>query len=152
MAKFPSNYGSTPMSLAKSLDQAMAVAGQIKVQAQTMRDQSAAGPVSATAIVQLSGVLASLRTQMSEVAATPGLSAYAQTQFPLLDVSASYSSMVSQLDATLSWIQSNFPKAASGELLERKFSADGRTSAVMFTSAALSAFRSQLDLLIAQID
>jgi copper(I)-binding protein len=150
--KFPSSVGSTPMSLAKTFDQGMSLAGQIKTSAQSLRDQSAAGPVSASAIVGYVGGLASQRDQMAVVAATTGLGAYVQTQFPGLDIAAAYATMIAQVDATVAWIKANFPVAGTGELLERKFLTDGRTTPNTFSTASLANLRTTLDALVATID
>lgn len=140
------------MSLSKAFDQVMTVAGQIKVSAQRTKDSSAAGPISATAVIQFSESLANLRVSLVAVAATPGLATYVQEQFPGLDLVASYNAMVAQIDATIAWMQAQFPKAASGELLERKWTAEGRTVSNTFDTATLAPFRAQLDLLIATIN
>ena len=86
--KFPSNIGSTPFSLADTFDRARSLAGQIKYATQDLSKASAAGPVSAVTIKQFAGGLAQQRQQMAALAATTGLPAYVQQQYPTLDLVA----------------------------------------------------------------
>lgn len=152
---FPSNQGTHPRTLGQALDSISAIAGSVKVTATQLRDKSAAGPVSSTEIIGYASGLASQRDQIAVLAATPGLAQYARDEYANagLDIAAEYTALIARIDSTTAWIVANHPKAAGTlEVLERKFSADGRTVANTFSTATLATFRSTLDLLIAQID
>ena len=152
--KFPSNIGSTPFSLADTFDRARSLAGQIKYATQDLSKASAAGPVSAVTIKQFAGGLAQQRQQMAALAATTGLPAYVQQQYPTLDLVASYTAVIGQVDATIAWMLANFPKATSGELLTEKWNPvnDGTTIPDTFTVLQLATFKTVLDALVATID
>lgn len=147
----PSNQ-SKPETLAEALEKFKAQAGAIKVFAQDIKGRSAGGPISATDIVNYANGLRLARAELTRLAALQGLAAYAATEYPTLNLTTDYNACVSQIDTTLAWIAANFPKAASGELLERKLDATGTVTVNTFASATLATFRSQLDLLIATID
>lgn len=149
---FPSNIGSSPLSLSDAFERTRQIAGQIKSAAVALRDKSAAGPVSATDIVGHTGSLADQRARLVAAGNTPGLATYALEQYPALDLAAAYTAMLAQIDATILWIRTNFPTAGTGEILERRFDTQGRTTPNTFSTAALANFRTQLDALIATID
>lgn len=149
---FPSNIGSSPLSLADAFERTRQIAGQIKSAAVALRDKSAAGPVSATDIVGYTGSLADQRARLASAGNTPGLAAYALEQYPTLDLATAFSAMLAQIDATILWIRQNFPVSGTGEILERRFDTAGRTTPNSFSTASLAAFRTQLDALIATID
>lgn len=148
---FPSSQ-SKPETLSEALSKVKDTAGRIKVLAQARKTASSASATKANDIVGYVQGLAADRAELTRLVATPGLSAYAATEYPALNISTEYTAMVAQIDATLAWVSSNFPKAASGEVLERKLAADGTLTVNTFSVASLSAFRSQLDLLMATID
>lgn len=139
--------------LANVLEQIASLMVQVKAASIQLRDTSAANSVSANFIVSFLSQLAGQREQMAALVATPGLAAYAQAQYnnPSLDIAAEYAATVAQIDATRTWIVNNFPKDGSGNLLERKFDANGRTVFNAFSSASLAPLRTQLDALIATI-
>jgi len=149
---FPTNTGDPPLSLSQTFVQIRAVAGGIKQQAVALKARSLAGPVPAPDVMYFCTWLANHRATLAALAATEGLAAYVATYFPAVNLAAAYTTMVAQVDATIAWMVANFPKAASGELLLVKFAADGTTTTNTFSTAVLTTFRAQLDLLIAQID
>lgn len=126
----------------------------VKADAQNLRATSAAGPVSATAVIAYLGRLVDARDRMAALASAPGLGEYAKAQYnnPNLDIAAEYTATVAQINATGAWIIGNFPKTATtNELRERTFDANGRTVAVQFSTASMAGLRSALDALTATI-
>jgi hypothetical protein len=151
---FPSSIGTTPKTLSQALINISALAGDVKAQALRVKADSIAGPISAYTIIQLCGLLADRRDAMASLASTPGINAYAQGEYasPTLDIVSAYNEMVAQIDATRSWITTNFPKSGTGELLSQKFDGNGRIVYNTFSTATLATFRTQIDALIATIN
>ena len=151
---FPSSQGSKPNTLSQALENISAAAGSVKSAAQQIKAASLSGPIGANNVITYVGDLADWRDRISTLAATPGLAAYAQAQYNdgTLDIVAAFNAMLTQIDATRSWVVTNFPKDGSGNLLEKKFDANGRVSLNTFSTATLATFRTQLDALIATID
>lgn len=149
---FPSNQ-SKPETLAEALDKVKGEAGRVKVFAQQMLTRSNAGPVSAVDIISYVGGLAQARTELARLSSVSGLSAYAQTEYPGLNIVTEFNTMAAQIDATITWVVQNFPKTpGTNELRERTIGADGRTTPVMFSTTDLAGFRTVLAALIATID
>lgn len=151
---FPSSLGSKPETLSQALEKITRTAGQVKAAAQQIRAASLTGPTGVNNVITYLGDLADFRDTLARLSATTGLAAFAQAQYSSasLDIAADYTTMLAAIDAVRTWIATNFPKAASGELLEKKFDANGRVVLNTFTTAALAGFRTQLDALIATID
>ena len=149
---FPTNTGTQPLTLSQTFIHIRAIAGSMKSNAVEMRDRSLAGNVSALDVMNYCTNLAGQRATITSLAATPGIVAYVVSFYPGVDLVAAYTSMIAQVDATIAWMVANFPKAPSGELLLVKFDSNGNTVISTFSSASLGTFRTQLDLLIAQID
>jgi hypothetical protein len=151
---FPSSVGTKADSLADAWERARAVAASVKQSAQNLNALSLAGPVAGPSIIRFCGDLADARDVFTRLAAVPGLGAYAQEQVadPALDIAASFNAMVSAIDATRSWITTNFPKDGGGYLLALQFNGQGRTIERTFDTATLAGFRTQLAALIATID
>ena len=109
----------------------------------------------ATELVSWLGAMASYRETMDQMAAVPGLAAYAQEQYSNggLNIVTEYNAMAAAIDAARSWVATNFPKAAvTNELLERTFDANGRAVSKVFTALQLAALVPLLDTLTASID
>lgn len=151
---FPSAGGTKADSLADAWERARAVAASVKQQATNLSTLSAAGPISGMSIIRFCGDLADARDTFTRLAAVPGLGAYAQEQVatPGLDVVAEFNAMGAAIDATRTWITTNFPKDAGNYLLAVQFTAQGRTTERTFDSESLAGFRTQLAALIATID
>lgn len=149
---FPSDGGST-RSLADLWRQVRGYAGAVKSRAQALRNQAAAGPVSAMQMLDLTTVLADAKVQFQSAAAVSGLAEYAQQQVgnPALDVVAEFNAMMAQIDATILWIRTNLPNDGT-YLLALTLGTDGRYSWRTFAPAATAGLRTQLDALIATID
>ena len=84
-------------------------------------------------------ILASLlahKETLQDIAATPGLAAWAQGQEndPAYNITAEHVSFMALMTAAGNWITSNIPKDASGYLLVNKFDASGNISPRSFTT------------------
>lgn len=147
-------YPASSLLLSSVMERVSSEMSGIKSDAQTLRSASAAGPVSATAVISYLGRLVDARDRMAALVTAPGLSEYAKAQYndANLDIVAEYQATVAQITATGSWIVANFPKTpTTNELRERTFDANGRTTPVMFSTAAMAGLRSALDALTARI-
>jgi tartrate dehydratase beta subunit/fumarate hydratase class I family protein len=140
-------------SLAIALNDALVYAGQLKAEAQTVRALCVAGPVDAIRMTTFESFLADKADAFTSLAAVSGLGAYAQTQLGngTLNIAAEFTSMQAALNSVRNWIGTNYPKAASGEILERKFDAQGRTITNTFSTAQTAGLVTVLDALIAAI-
>ena len=149
---FPSNQ-SRPETLAQALAQIKDEAGRVKVFAQQIKARSLAGAIPAYDVTSYVGGLAAAKDEIGRLAATQGLGDYAQAEYPGLDIAAEYTTMLAQINATIAWVVTNFPKTpTTGELRERTIGNDGRVAAVTFSTASLAGFRAVIDDLIATID
>lgn len=128
-------------------------ANGIKSETVQLRNASAAGTILAERIIGYVAMLARSKLELASLADTPGLVAYAQAQENNvnLDISVEYTAMLEQINATISWITTNFPQDASGYKLAFQLGADGTLNWRSFSSASLATFRSQLDALSATI-
>ena len=151
---FPSNQGTKADDLARAWDLARNTAGQVKVAAQRVRNDSASAPIDATRILNLANVLGNARGSLSRAAAVPGIAAYAQEQVndPSLDVANAFVQMQAQITAVMNWILAAFPADVNGYLLYVRVDSNGVLSYRTFDSAATAGLRTQLDALIATID
>jgi hypothetical protein len=148
---FPSTAGSTPEALSAAWVSAMAIAGSIKTDSQAVRDQSLAGNVGSSRILDHLTFLADQKIRLQQIAALPGIAAYAQAQTGDANVAAEFTAMISAMDGVRDWVIANFP-VVSTFLQAKTFQADGRTTDRQFSTAALANYRTQLDTLIATIN
>jgi hypothetical protein len=128
----------------------------LRADATAQRNAAQAGNVQSTFILGFESRLRGKRAQIVDLAATPNLAAYV-TGLPNTpagyNVANEYTAMLGQIDATIGWIRTNFPKDASGYLLERKFNAD-QTQGLndrVFSAAELSGYVTQLNALLAAL-
>lgn len=130
------------------------VFAQIKSSAQQLRASSASGPIGANNVIAYVGDLADMLEQIATLSAVPGLATYAQEQTTngAFNIVNEYGAARTAAIATRDWVIANFPKDGSGNLLEKKFDANGRVTLNTFSSASLSGLRTQLDALIATIN
>jgi len=150
---FPSGTGARTQ-LALALSQVQTLASQIKSESISIRDRTAAGSVFARLIVNYVDMLAAVRARLAALSATPGLAAYARAQFDdeSFDISTEYTAMLSQIDATITWVGTNIPKDAGNRWLAVEELVGGVLTARSLTSANTATLRTQLNLLIAAID
>lgn len=148
---FPSASGSRAETLESAWAGARATASKIKQMTQQIHAASLAGPVFAQQLLDYLAQLATQQDRLIACAAVPGIGTYAQQQIQGIDVAAEFSGMQAAITNVRTWMTSNFP-ASGGFLLQRQFDAAGRTTDRAFSTAALAAFRTQLDSLLAAID
>jgi len=129
------------------------LANGVRSQAVNLKAQSLAGPVAADKILNYVTLLNQARTQMTVLSATPGLSVYAQAQEnnPALNIVTEYNTMVAQIDATITWVVTNFPQDGNGFKLAFTLAADGSIVYRTFDTPTLATFRTTLDALTATI-
>lgn len=127
-------------------------ARDIKSRSQSLRSQSASGPVGSVLIIEWYERVRGNRAAMAALASTPGLSTYAQTESNngSYNVSTEYTAMVNAIDACLTWVTTNFP--ASGGYLQTHSFVSGAYTPRTFSTADLATFRTVLDSLIATIN
>lgn len=150
---FPSSTG-TKASLAAAWTSATDWASRVKSSCTSVRNSSSAGPIGASQIWFIDTLLFDARAAFQSISDIPGIAAYAQEQVndPTLNVATEFASMVAQIDATRTWINTNFPKDGSGFLLDRTRDSSARFVDRQFSTATLATFRTVLDELIATID
>lgn len=125
-------------------------AGVVKGRAAQM---SAASSVTRLQALEFANQLADSLSLLDTLAATPGLAAYAQEQVnnAQLNIASEFSAMRTQIVATQDWLVANFPKAADGALAVYAFDPSKRFANVNLTAGQVSAFKAQLNALIATI-
>jgi hypothetical protein len=150
---FPSSTG-TQVSLQQAWQSSVAWAARVKSTAQSVRNKSAAGPVTSSDIWLLDTMLYDARTQFAIDSAVPGIAAYGQEQSGSATISQDFSAMTTQVDNVRTWVLNNFPKDGNGYTLERTRTADARFADREFATNApgMATFRSALDALIATIN
>ena len=111
------------------------------------------GVASANQIFQLMDNIRAPLTIFNQVAAIPGIAAYAQAQFddPTYDVAANFTAMVNALNAVVAWVMANFPKDTGGFVQAYTLAANGDRVPVTFTSVQTAGLASALNTLIASI-
>lgn len=138
--------------LSRALEQIDDRAAALKLFAQQLRAECAAGNTPSSRILDAYIILVQERAELVAAAAVPGIVDYARTQKnnQALDVVTEFTAMVAAIDGVTSWLTTNFPKDASGYLLAKQFSGNTIVDR-MFTPAMTATFRTQLDALIATI-
>ena len=152
---FPSATGTIQDDLAVAWARARQAAASVKLRATSLRALSAAGPVGSSAILDFSTFLEDMKLQLIRSRDTAGIGPYAQAQINdnTINVATEFNAMMAQIDASIAWINTNFPKDGSGFLLAVQFvGSTGRTADRQFSTATLATFRTVLDSLIATID
>lgn len=139
-------------TLSQAWEAAQNFARQLKGGAQAQRAAAVAGNVPATRILHFQRELRMYRDQLDAIAALPGIAAYVGTLADTpsgYNVSTEFAAMKTQIVATYTWIQNNFP-ASNGYLLERTWGADGPVDRI-FSVADLTGYVTQLDALLASL-
>ena len=147
-------FPASTQRLDSALSSACAHALRVKQFFQQLRNESAAGDVARERIVESLRVLALANTAWTAAASTPGIAAYAQEQLgsPTLDVAAEFTAMLNAASSLRTWIFNNFPKdAGSGAWLVQSHNDSGVPTSLMFTTAQLATFRTNVDTLLATI-
>ena len=139
---------------AQGLFTAMQQAQFIKQQAQSYSALLAAGPVNVSQIFQALDNIRSPLVIFNQVAAIPGIAAYAQAQFndPAYNVASEFTAMVNAVQAVIDWVVTNFPKDAQGFIQAYKLNADGSRLQTTFTTAQTAGLKTALDAVVAAIN
>lgn len=145
-------FPSTADPLSRALLDVQNTARQLKTYAQSVKDATAAGPVSANLVIEFYLTLVAAKAKFAAAAAVTGLAQYAKDQFnnQALDIVAEFNAMVAAVNSCGTWINSNVPKDGSGYLLKDKLTASG-VDVRTFSSAATAGLRTQIDSLLATI-
>jgi hypothetical protein len=141
--------------LESTLAQVMGTAFKVKGAAVRLRADTSAGPVARSRFVGLMTDLERSVATWDALASTPGLAAYAKTQFddPALDIAAEFTAMRAAAVTLRDWIFNNLPKdAGSGAVLLYTLETDGTLSDLTVSTAATAGFRAAADAFIATID
>lgn len=137
---------------------ALRLAAQIKREAIVHRDRAVAGSVSAADLYTgLLDTLVNNRAGLETARTTPGIVVYAQEQAddPAYDIAAEFTAMMSEIDATISWLETNFPVSNQGFLELWSWVGDGSGALVaniITNPGELSALETRLNALIATIN
>lgn len=145
-------FRATQATQAQGLMMAMQQAAWIKQQAQGAVTMLA-GNVTANQVFQIVDNLRSPLQIFSQVAAIPGIAAYAQAQFndPTYDVAAEFTAMVNAVQAVVDWVVANFPKDAGGFVEAYTLAANGDRTSATFTPAQTSGLTAAINTVITSI-
>ena len=133
-----------------ALDTIQSKAKLVRDTASNIKAQVDAGPIQSDIVV---GLMRNMKIQydiISAAKATPGLNAYARTEFndPTLDYVAEVDAALAAMATTYNWVNTNFPKDASGYLLKDKI-VNGAIENRVFSQAATAGLSTALATLIA---
>lgn len=147
---FPSTSGS--MAAAAQDLPGASIAARVKSKVESVSRLSAQGPMSAKSILNMHEDLCSARDYFNRLRQVPGIAAYAQALLnePTIDLAAEFTDMLAQIESTIAWTVTNFP-VSSGWLQVMQWNGD-RFEWRTLSTAALAAYRSQLDAVAATID
>ena len=148
---FPSNTGSTPISLSLALQNAQQIAGNLKAQAQNLVTLATGNGVQAFQLLNLPSQWTTWNNQLTSYANLSGMAAFAQAQLGDASVGSDFAAMQSAITAVVNWIVANFP-ASNGFLQALTFGAQGVVNYVTFTPAQLTPLVTLLNALIATIN
>lgn len=154
---FPSRSGSVQDDCERAWGRARDLASQMKLATQDIKTVSLAGTMTSSQVLDYATKLAEIKASLQACAAVQGIQAYAQAQINdnTINVATEFNAMIAALDNVTSWLLANFPKTpTTNELRAKLFAGDnsGRTTDVVFSAAATSGFRTQLDALLATIN
>ena len=143
--------GNGKITLRTSWDGVTERATRIK---QTASALSSAPSITRKSVLDYANSLADSLAVLDTYVSVPGLLAYARNELndQTIDLVAAFTAMRTQLVATQDWIVANFPRDAADNLSVYAFDANKRFTDVNLTSGQLSAFKSQLNLIIGTID
>lgn len=143
--------GNGKVTLRTSWDGITEKASRVK---QTASAMVAASSITRRAVLDYANSLADSLATLDAYVTTPGLLAYARNELndATVDLAAEFTAMRTQLVATQDWMVANFPKDASNNLAVYSFDVNKRFADINLTAGQLTAFKSQLNLLIGTIN
>ena len=144
--------GGTTEQLSDVLAKIRAMARTVKGAAQSIHDHSAAGPLSARAIVEFSDNLMQTNEEFDRLKSLPGLVAYVKDQYDdqAYDIAAGFTTMQAAIVSVAAWVEANIPNDGRWLLIEEIVG--GRVIQRDFGTAVTAPFRTELVALIATID
>jgi hypothetical protein len=153
---FPSNSGTTQISLSDAWTLTRSYMNLIKTNTQQLRTASETGNVNAEYILTYATKLIDYKVELQKTVNVTGLAAYAQEQInnPTINIVTEYNAVIQALDSVVAWIINNMPKDQDGYLLITQFAAqnNGRTTSRSFAPAQTAGLRTTLDSLLSTID
>lgn len=159
MAFLTSQRGSGEPNVAKAFEKIDQTVIAIKASAIASRDRAVAATVTAGDLIDgLLGNLSRGKTILDALASIDGLAAYAAAQYadvPGYDIVAQFNAMRTEINTTITFLETNYPKDADGNIKKCSFVGDGSGNLVTyagFTLAQRNATITRLNLLIAAID
>jgi hypothetical protein len=146
------SWPASTTALSRAVHDANDTALTVRNAAVSLRGDSAAGDVNASRVLSMWTRLNDAIARLTAIAAIPGIGAWAKEEMndPALDVATEFNAMMGTMADARDWIAANFPKDASGYLLEKQFSGTEIVSRT-FTPAQTAGLRTELDALIATI-
>lgn len=147
-------YPASAPLLSRVLETAHDEASRIRSRSVAIKAASLAGDVPRTNLIAYMAELDRAVAIWNATRSTTNVGTYAQTILgsPSLDVGAEFTAMMNATTTLRDWIFSNFPKdAGSGAWLVFSYDASGVQTALVFTTAQLAQFRTNVDTLLATI-
>lgn len=141
-------------TLSAGWEGAQDIARQLKIGAQALRAETAAGAVPRSRVLAYEREIRSHRDRLIAISTMPGMGAYVSglADTPQgYNVATEFTALRDEINDTIAWIRANFPTStapAPGTLLERTWGAEGPTE-LTFTTAQTAGLRTQLDALLA---
>jgi len=141
--------------VARAFTNADSTAIRLRSLAGALDAQMAAGPVTATLILDdLLAELKSSRTVLVASRDTSGILAYAREQFDdnTIDLPTEFAALIVAINSVVTWIFDNFPTASSGHLQRHILATDGTLTDRSFSSVQTAGLRTELQALFAAIE
>jgi hypothetical protein len=151
---FPTQTGSIPLTLSEGLAAGRSISTQLKNEiANSWLPGAQTSGLSALTVLGIPQTLINWMATLNAAAALNGMAAYAQAQLNNdTNVSTQFSTLVTAMQAVVSWINANFP-AANGYLEYAQLnSSTGAVSYTTFTTAQLAGLVTVLESLQAALD
>lgn len=130
-------FPSTGTTLADGLASARGQAANIKAICSRYATTMASTSVSSAEIFYVLDSLISAKAVFAQIAALPGIDAYAQAQLGA-SVVADFAAMNTAIQNAGAWVMTNFPKSSDNFLLAEGFNADGTRALRNFTTAQMA--------------
>lgn len=147
---FPSD--TTRRTLSAGLQRAQSTAGNTKRIAANNHARMASGVITAGGLISLLDNLRGAHSELTTVAAMPGIADYAEEQLGVETVTQDFGAMLSAIETAAGWIITHLPRADDGALKMEDMDAQGRRTERSFSTAQTAGLRSALDAVIATID
>ena len=141
------------MSPAEAWAATKIAANRVRGRGNTLKAASLAGPTPRTDYIAYMAQLNDAAAVLNAARSTTGIVQYVRDQRDnqLLDVDAEYTSAMNAITTLRDWIFNNFPKNGGGAWLVFTYDSSGAQTALTFSTAALAAFRTNVDTLLAAI-